>query len=288
MSGTKILWGQVTIVCSVVLIAVWGATQWTAWRLGFQPQLGRPWFELWPGIPVYVPPAFFWWWYVYDAYAPGIFLEGGCHRGVGQVSSRLRSASAFGVARQRDQERGHLRVGALGEATGVEPQLAGPDGVCWAGSAREYLRHDGPEHVMASRRRARQGRRPGHSDVAVLAGSAVVHDIKGENWQLTAGWRARSRTCLLFNPTDPTCAATTRCWKCARDRTRSATSRTSPTSWSIPKARSNGATIGKRPATPCWSAPSCTSSMPRRRRRWPASRPSSPIRGGRSSTRCAR
>ena len=33
-------------------------------------------------------------------------------------------------------------------------------------------------------------------------GSTVVHDIKGENWTLTAGWRARFSHCLLFNPTD--------------------------------------------------------------------------------------
>jgi type IV secretion system protein VirD4 len=33
-------------------------------------------------------------------------------------------------------------------------------------------------------------------------GSAVVHDIKGENWELTAGWRSRFSYCLLFNPTD--------------------------------------------------------------------------------------
>jgi type IV secretion system protein VirD4 len=32
--------------------------------------------------------------------------------------------------------------------------------------------------------------------------SVVIHDIKGENWQLTAGWRARFSHCLLFNPTD--------------------------------------------------------------------------------------
>jgi len=30
-------------------------------------------------------------------------------------------------------------------------------------------------------------------------GSAVIHDIKGENWQLTAGWRSRFSHCLLFN-----------------------------------------------------------------------------------------
>jgi len=35
--------------------------------------------------------------------------------------------------------------------------------------------------------------------------SVVIHDIKGENWQLTAGWRSRFSHCLLFNPTDPAC-----------------------------------------------------------------------------------
>jgi type IV secretion system protein VirD4 len=33
-------------------------------------------------------------------------------------------------------------------------------------------------------------------------GSVVIHDIKGENWALTAGWRSRFSHCLLFNPTD--------------------------------------------------------------------------------------
>src|SRR5258706_4736934 len=76
VSATKILWGQITIVVLIVLATTWGATQWTAWRLGFQPQLGQPWFQIVPGMPVYLPPAFFWWWYAYDAYAPRVFLEG--------------------------------------------------------------------------------------------------------------------------------------------------------------------------------------------------------------------
>ncbi|MEZ6866075.1 IncP-type conjugal transfer protein TraG, partial [Pseudomonas aeruginosa] len=37
--------------------------------------------------------------------------------------------------------------------------------------------------------------------------SAVIHDIKGENWQITAGWRSRFSHCLLFNPTDAKSAA---------------------------------------------------------------------------------
>jgi hypothetical protein len=33
-----------------------GATQWVAWRLAFQPQLGHPWFNI-LGWPVYDPPS---------------------------------------------------------------------------------------------------------------------------------------------------------------------------------------------------------------------------------------
>src|SRR5260221_4504469 len=76
MSATKILWGQILVVSLVVLITMWAATQWVAWKLGYQPQLGQPWFEVLPGVPVYLPPAFFWWWYAYDAYAPQVFVEG--------------------------------------------------------------------------------------------------------------------------------------------------------------------------------------------------------------------
>jgi type IV secretion system protein VirD4 len=76
MSATRILWGQILIVLAIVLTTMWAATQWVAWRLGYQPQLGPPWFELISGVPIYVPPAFFWWWFAYDAFAPKIFAEG--------------------------------------------------------------------------------------------------------------------------------------------------------------------------------------------------------------------
>ena len=60
MRGGRILWGQIITVFTIVLVMVWAATQWVAFRLGFQPQLGAPWFEA-AGWPVYHPPAFFWW-----------------------------------------------------------------------------------------------------------------------------------------------------------------------------------------------------------------------------------
>ena len=69
MSATKILWGQILVVSAIVLATMWAATQWTAWRLGYQPQLGDPWFVV-AKLPIYPPPAFFWWWFSFDA-SPG-------------------------------------------------------------------------------------------------------------------------------------------------------------------------------------------------------------------------
>jgi len=40
MTGTKILWGQMLSALLAVLAGLWGATEWTAWRLSFQPALG--------------------------------------------------------------------------------------------------------------------------------------------------------------------------------------------------------------------------------------------------------
>ena len=35
MSATKILWGQILVVLAIVVVCVWGATEWVAWRLAF-------------------------------------------------------------------------------------------------------------------------------------------------------------------------------------------------------------------------------------------------------------
>ena len=61
-------------------------------------------------------------------------------------------------------------------------------------------------------------------------GSAVIHDIKGENWQLTSGWRQRFSHCFKFDPTDPGSARFNPLLEVRRGRTRSGTCRTSPTS----------------------------------------------------------
>ncbi|MBL4896107.1 MAG: hypothetical protein JKY75_04475, partial [Erythrobacter sp.] len=60
MSATRILWGQILVVFALTLAGVWAGTQWTAYALGYQAQLGAPWFSV-SGAPVYPPYAIFWW-----------------------------------------------------------------------------------------------------------------------------------------------------------------------------------------------------------------------------------
>ncbi|MBI1260599.1 MAG: IncP-type conjugal transfer protein TraG [Rhizobiales bacterium] len=208
MSATKILWGQILVVFLIVLTTTWASTQWTAWQLGFQPQLGTPWFELF-GWPVYYPPAFFWWWYFYDAYAPEIFVEGAFIAASGGFIS-ITVAIGMSVWRAREAK----NVETYGSARWARPDevkgagLLEPDGVVLGKLDRAYLRHDGPEHVLCFAP-TRSGKGVGLVVPSLLTwpGSAIVHDIKGENWQLTAGFRARHGRVLLFDPTNAKSAA---------------------------------------------------------------------------------
>jgi len=203
MNATKILWGQIFLVSLVVLTFVWTATEWTAWRLGFQPQLGHPWFEL-LGWPVYQPPAFFWWWFAFDAYAPDIFNEGGYIAAAGGIAAVV-VATTMSVWRAREAK----RVTTYGSARWAETReireagVLGDEGVLLGRWRGEYLRHDGPEHVLCFAP-TRSGKGVGLVVPTLLTwpGSAIVHDIKGENWTLTAGWRARFGRVLLFDPTN--------------------------------------------------------------------------------------
>ncbi len=203
MRGGRILWGQIAVVLTVVLLTTWAATQWTAWRLGFQAQLGAPWFKL-AGWPVYSPPAFFWWWFSFDAYAPSIFLEGAAIAVSGSFiaiavaifmslirAREARNVATYGSARWADDR----EIRAVG--------LLGPDGVVLGRHIQDYLRHDGPEHVLCFAP-TRSGKGVGLVVPTLLTwpGSCIVHDIKGENWTLTAGFRAKHGRVLLFDPTN--------------------------------------------------------------------------------------
>lgn len=204
MTPTKLLLGQILIVFMIVILGVWAATQWTAAMLGYQGELGSAWFMA-GELPVYRPWSLFPWWYHFDAYAPEVFRKAGA---LAAISGLLGCAWAIGGSLWRARQSGKITTyGSARWAARRETQAAGlhdDSGVFLGKSRGNYLRHDGPEHVMAFAP-TRSGKGVGLVIPTLLSwtGSAVIHDIKGENWQLTAGWRSRFSHCLLFNPTDP-------------------------------------------------------------------------------------
>jgi type IV secretion system protein VirD4 len=204
MTPTRLLIGQILIVFAIVLLGLWAATQWAAAMLAYQPRLGAPWFSL-AGMPVYRPWALFPWWYHYDAYAREVFDRAGL---LAAASGFMGCGAAIGGSLWRArQERFVTTYGSARWATEKEiarAGLFGDSGVFLGQLGGAYLRHDGPEHVMLFAP-TRTGKGIGLVIPTLLSwtGSAVIHDIKGENWRLTAGWRSKFSHCLLFDPTDP-------------------------------------------------------------------------------------
>ena len=204
MTPTKLLIGQILVVFAIMVLGVWTATQWAAAMLAHQPQLGPPWFRL-GAMPFYRPWALFLWWYHYEAYAPQVFDRAGSLAG---ASGFLGCAAAVAGSLWRARQVGQVTTyGSARWASEKEIARAGllrDSGLFLGRFQGSYLRHDGPEHVMAFAP-TRSGKGVGLVVPTLLSwtGSAVIHDIKGENWQLTAGWRSRFSHCLLFDPTNP-------------------------------------------------------------------------------------
>ena len=203
MFPAKIYVGQIVVVFGIVVTSTWGATQWAAHALGYQDGLGSPWFTF-SGYPVYLPWRLFQWWFAYEAYAPGIFERAGAIAAGGGIAGAL-----FAVVNSVWRARQNRLVTTYGSARWATPKEIGNAGLFQAKGVflgrfdDNYLRHDGPEHVMCFAP-TRSGKGVGLVLPTLLSwtSSAVVHDIKGENWQLTAGWRSRFSHCLLFDPTN--------------------------------------------------------------------------------------
>ena len=207
MSPQSILLGQIVVVLITIIFGVWLATQWTAAQFAYDDYLGPAWFKL-GDTPIYYPWRLFEWWYAFDAYAPQVFSKGGqIAAGSGFLGCAFAVAGSVWRGRQakrlttygssRWSNTGDLKRAGLFDARGV-----------FLGRTDDnYLRHDGPEHVMAFAP-TRSGKGVGLVVPTLLSwtDSAVIHDIKGENWAITSGWRSKFSHCLLFDPTNPASA----------------------------------------------------------------------------------
>ena len=176
MTAARILWGQVLAVAFIILASVWAATQWTASELGFQPELGAPWFTAF-GHRLYRPYDLFWWWFSYDAYAPEVFDTGGLIAASGGFVA-IAVAVAMSVWRGRES-RGSNTYGSARWASRddiARAGLLGESGVVLGKFNNSYLRHDGPEHVLCFAP-TRSGKGVGLVVPTLLTwpGSAIVH-----------------------------------------------------------------------------------------------------------------
>jgi type IV secretion system protein VirD4 len=203
LTPTKLLVGQILIVFAILILGVWTATQWCAAMLGFQDELGPPWFSL-GSLPLYRPWSLFLWWYEFEAYAPHVFNKAGS-LAAGSGFAGCGAAIAGSLCRAR-QARFVTTYGSARWANVRDIERAGlfeNRGLFLGRLGGRYLRHEGPEHVMAFAP-TRSGKGVGLVIPTLLSwtSSAVIHDIKGENWELTSGWRSLFSHCLLFNPTD--------------------------------------------------------------------------------------
>src|SRR5690606_29006752 len=180
VTPTKLLIGQILVVFAIVCFGVWASTQWAAAMLAYQPELGPAWFHV-AGLPIYRPWALFPWWYHFDPYAPHVFDRAGTLAGASGFIGC--GAAIFGSLWRARQARFVTTYGSARWATLKEIERAGllhDAGVMLGRLGARYLRHDGPEHVMAFAP-TRSGKGIGLVVPTLLSwtGSAVVHDIKG-------------------------------------------------------------------------------------------------------------
>ena len=201
-----------------IFLSIAAGTEFLAWRLGFQRALGAPLF--WH---IYSPIAGFVWafkWEYLSNVKPHVFWASMIWI-LGSGASVI-AAGVYTYMRRRGSGQdvdlhgsAHFASTKEVEATGLIGKGAG----VYVGAYQDpdshkirYLRHDGPEHVLAFAP-TRSGKGVGLVIPTLLSWphSTLVHDIKGENYGLTSGWRSSPRSeggagnvCILFDPTEST------------------------------------------------------------------------------------
>jgi type IV secretion system protein VirD4 len=210
-------WRATTLGVLLLVVVNFIATQYIAGRFQYQPALGSPMFRAGKG-GFYEPFAWvFWGWHYSMSRDIGIrrpFFEGEMIVFFGSV---LCMAVFFVVANRRARklmensedlhgsarwasEKDIRETGLLNSRRGVYV-----GGWCREGEQRlNYLRHDGPEHILAFAP-TRSGKGVGLVIPTLLAWeeSAVIYDIKGENWAKTAGFRhQQGHLCFKFSPVE--------------------------------------------------------------------------------------
>jgi type IV secretion system protein VirD4 len=200
--GTLLL-GSLIAGLMLLVILCWACTEYVAARLSYQHALGEPLLGIgrWK---LYMPADWLGWYFRWHAVAAPVAQS--AFR-VAQWGMSLGSLAIVTFVtwriRQGDKQLRHQSESLHGSAHWASVKeveqtgLLGNDGGVYVGAWKDtrhhrirYLRHDGPEHIMAFAP-TRSGKGVGLVLPTLLSWphSAVIYDIKGENWALTSGWR---------------------------------------------------------------------------------------------------
>lgn len=207
-AGAFTLW-NFAFFALATLLSFWIATQWVAHALAYQPRLGSQWFTI-GSWPVYRAWEYWRWQWWYSYYAPEIFRVGFVICAVGPLFAII-AMLGFAVWRSRKARvattHGSARW-ALPNEYAQARLLDGAGVVLGQLSDGRLVTDDGPRHV-ACIAPTRSGKGVGQVIPTLLSwpGSVLVHDMKGENWQASAGYRARFSHVIYFNPTDASISA---------------------------------------------------------------------------------
>lgn len=226
----------------LALISMIAATQYAAHQFGYSPALGNPWLgNRGESGGLYAPTDIFVW--IFQHWRPDVsaavrdVLTNAILILLAGSSGGLIVALAFVLHRSRKLTavQNHLH-GSAGWAsteditgTGLLPSEKNRGGVMlgsvevpfrapifprapflrwlkWPRKKQVYLRHKGPEHILVFAP-TRSGKGVGIVVPTLLSWdeSVLVHDIKGENWALTSGYRQKvlKQRCLRFSPSEP-------------------------------------------------------------------------------------
>lgn len=140
----------------------------------------------------------------------GTILDVFISLGLGLIIGRKKAAGLdglHGTAKFCDSVEEIKEYGLLAEAgnAGGSVMIGGWQDKKAPGQPIYYLQHSGPEHVMVMAP-TRSGKGVGLIVPTLLTwtNSAVIHDIKGELWAMTSGWREKyaNNYVLKFDPAD--------------------------------------------------------------------------------------
>lgn len=237
----RLVWIKTMVLLSLgaAFVAInWTTTQHTARLFGYAPELGQPWWTFPAFGALYRPWDWVIWWWRWHCAPSLVPLWELCTREAvyPMIGSAVIAMGTIAVARQRwlqnpsdlhgsarwantaDLLAAELigkrrfvprRLRKIAERARVLKPFSYPAGV-YLGLWRRwnrfyYLRDSGPSHVLVFAP-TRSGKGVGIVIPTLLTWphSTLVHDLKGENWALTAGARKRmGQICLKFAPASP-------------------------------------------------------------------------------------